>query len=126
MPQLLPPLRIHLQTNLVTALAECETGLSSQLRLRMDRPRDGRTKAPVRGRLRHHHLLRDRANAVRLLQLNRQHWTIENGVFYVRDETIREDRSRSRTRSGPQVMTALRNAALSLPRLDKARSSQPA
>ena len=63
-------------------------------------------------------LSRDRANAARLLQLNRQHWTIENGVFYVRDETFGEDRSRIRTQSGPQVMAALRNAALSLLRLE--------
>jgi predicted transposase YbfD/YdcC len=62
-------------------------------------------------------LSRDQADAGRLLQLNRQHWTIENGVFYVRDETFGEDRSRIRTQSGPQVMAALRNAALSLLRL---------
>ena len=52
-------------------------------------------------------LSRDQADAARLLQLNRQHWTIENSVFYVRDETFGEDRSRIRTRSGPQVMAAL-------------------
>lgn len=63
-------------------------------------------------------LSRDQADAARLLQINRQHWTIENGVFYIRDETFSEDRSRSRTRSGPQLMAALRNAALSLLRLD--------
>ena len=39
-------------------------------------------------------------------------------MFYIRDETFGEDRSRIRTRSGPQVMAALRNAALSLLRLD--------
>lgn len=61
-------------------------------------------------------LSRDQADAARLLQINRQHWTIENGVFYIRDETFSEDRSR--TRSGPQLMAALRNAALSLLRLD--------
>ena len=63
-------------------------------------------------------LSRAQANATRLLELNRQHWTIENGVFYVRDETFGEDRSRIRTQSGPQVMAALRNAALSLLRLE--------
>jgi predicted transposase YbfD/YdcC len=62
-------------------------------------------------------LSRDQARAAKLLELNRHHWTIENGVFYVRDETLGEDRSRIRTRSGPQVMAALRNAALSLLRL---------
>ena len=60
-------------------------------------------------------LSRAQANATRLRELNRQHWTIENGVFSVRDETLGEDRIR--TRSGPQVMAALRNAALSLLRL---------
>lgn len=62
-------------------------------------------------------LPRHQARAARLLDLNRHHWTIENGVFYVRDETLGEDRSRIRTRSGPQVMAALRNAALSLLRM---------
>jgi predicted transposase YbfD/YdcC len=62
-------------------------------------------------------LSRDRADAARLLELNRQHWTIENGVFYVRDETFGEDRIRIRTQSGPQVMAVLRNAALRLLRL---------
>jgi predicted transposase YbfD/YdcC len=62
-------------------------------------------------------LSRDQVRAAKLLELNRHHWTIENGVFYVRDETLGEDRSRIRTRSGPQVMAALRNAALSLLRL---------
>lgn len=62
-------------------------------------------------------LSRDQADATKLLQLNRYHWTIENGVFYVRDETLGEDRSRIRTGSGPQAMAALRNAALSLLRL---------
>ena len=62
-------------------------------------------------------LPRHQANAARLLELNRSHWTIENSVFYIRDETLGEDRGRSRTRSGPQVMAALRNAALSLLRM---------
>ena len=59
----------------------------------------------------------DQAHAARLLEFNRNHWTIENSAFYVRDETLGEDRSRSRTRSGPQTMAALRNAALSLLRM---------
>lgn len=62
-------------------------------------------------------LTRRQANAARLLQLNRGHWSIENGVFYVRDEAFGEDRCRVRKRSGPQVLAGLRNAALSLLRL---------
>ena len=53
------------------------------------------------------------ANAARLLQLNRSHWSIENSVFYVRDEAFGEDRSRA----GPQVFAAFRNTALNILRL---------
>lgn len=60
-------------------------------------------------------LPRHQSNAARLLELNRNHWRIENSVFYVRDETLGEDRIR--TRSGPQVLAALRNATLSLLRM---------
>jgi len=59
-------------------------------------------------------LSRQQANAERLLQLNRGHWTIENSVFYVRDEAFGEDRCRVRRGSAPQVLAALRNAALNL------------
>jgi hypothetical protein len=48
-------------------------------------------------------LSRSQANAPRLLDLHRGHWSIENGVFYVRDEAFGEDRSRIRKRAGPQV-----------------------
>jgi hypothetical protein len=57
---------------------------------------------------------RSQANAARLLYLNRGHWTIENGVFYVRDEAFGEDRSRIRRGSGPEILAGFRNAALSL------------
>ena len=62
-------------------------------------------------------LSRDQADAEKLLKLNRGHWTIENGVFYVRDEAFGEDRSQVRKRSGPQVLAGFRNAALNLLRL---------
>jgi predicted transposase YbfD/YdcC len=47
----------------------------------------------------------------------RGHWKIENRVHHVRDVTQREDASRIRVRSGPQVMAALRNTANNLARL---------
>lgn len=47
----------------------------------------------------------------------RGHWSIENKLHYVRDVTYDEDRSQIRTRTGPQVMAALRNAAISILRL---------
>jgi predicted transposase YbfD/YdcC len=43
----------------------------------------------------------------------RGHWAIENKIHWVRDVTYDEDRSQIRTGNGPQVMAALRNAAIS-------------
>jgi predicted transposase YbfD/YdcC len=47
----------------------------------------------------------------------RGHWSIENKLHWVRDVTYDEDRSQIRTRSGPQVMAALRDAAIGILRL---------
>ncbi|MFG1748488.1 ISAs1 family transposase [Micromonospora chalcea] len=42
----------------------------------------------------------------------RGHWSIENKIHWVRDVTYDEDRSQTRTGTGPEVMAALRNAAI--------------
>ena len=47
----------------------------------------------------------------------RRHWHIENKIHWVRDVTYDEDRSQIRTGTGPQVMAALRNAAIGALRL---------
>jgi predicted transposase YbfD/YdcC len=47
----------------------------------------------------------------------RSHWTIENGLHWVRDVTEGEDHSSVRTGHGPQVMAALRNTAINIIRL---------
>jgi hypothetical protein len=57
---------------------------------------------------------RERADAARLLGLARGHWGIENGLHLVRDVTLGEDACRVRTGSAPQVLAALRNAAVHL------------
>ena len=49
-----------------------------------------------------------------LLGLTREHWGIENGLHGVRDGTLREDASRIRKGSGPEVMAALRNIVIFL------------
>ncbi len=56
----------------------------------------------------------DRADAETLLRLTRQHWGIENRVFYVRDVTLGEDPCRVRTGSAPIILSTLRNIALNL------------
>jgi predicted transposase YbfD/YdcC len=58
-------------------------------------------------------LRRHQAGPEDLLRLARDHWgAIENGLHYVRDEVLREDRSTIRTGDAPQNLAALRNAAL--------------
>jgi hypothetical protein len=56
---------------------------------------------------------RERAGAATLLGWARGHWGIENRLHYVRDATMGEDANRTRTGSGPQVLAALRNLAIS-------------
>ena len=55
-----------------------------------------------------------KANAARLLTLNRDHWAIENRLHYVHDRTFDEDRSQVRKRAAPHMMAALRNLAIGL------------
>jgi hypothetical protein len=57
-------------------------------------------------------LRRDQADAEALLGLVRGHWGIENGLHHVRDVTMGEDACRVRRGNAPQVLAALRNAAL--------------
>ena len=52
-----------------------------------------------------------------VLDFNRNHWSIENKVHWVRDVTFDEDRSRVRKKAGPQVMASLRNLAMSILRM---------
>jgi predicted transposase YbfD/YdcC len=50
----------------------------------------------------------------RLLTLKRGHWIIENGLHYVKDVTMGEDKSMVHADNGPKIMAALRNTAISL------------
>lgn len=59
-------------------------------------------------------LPRSLAGPEQLEQLWRGHWTIENRLHYVRDETLGEDRCQLYTGHAPQALAALRNAILSL------------
>lgn len=57
------------------------------------------------------------ADAQRLLELNRGHWRIENGLHYVRDMAYDEDRCRARRQHAPRTLACLRNFAISVLRL---------
>ena len=54
------------------------------------------------------------ADADRLLTLVRGHWQIENGVHYVKDVTLGEDRSTIRKGHGPSVMAMLRDTVVNV------------
>jgi hypothetical protein len=77
--------------------------------------RDGKTTHEVRTFITS--APRSEADAGRLLKWARGHWSIENRSHHVRDVTMGEDASRIRKGSGPQVMAALRNAAIGFLRL---------
>jgi predicted transposase YbfD/YdcC len=57
------------------------------------------------------------ASPAQLAAIIRGHWAIEDRLHWVRDMDFDEDRSQVRTASGPRVMAALRNLAITIPRL---------
>jgi predicted transposase YbfD/YdcC len=64
-------------------------------------------------------LTKENASAKRLLELNRGHWCIENGLHYVRDVTFNEDKSQIRKNNGAQIMASIRNLVINIYRLLK-------
>jgi predicted transposase YbfD/YdcC len=54
------------------------------------------------------------ADAARLLELKRGHWTIENDLHYVKDITFGDDQSLIQVGTGPMVLAVLRDTALTL------------
>ncbi len=56
----------------------------------------------------------EEASAHRLLAIKRGHWSIENTSHWMRDTLLGEDASSVRCGGMPQIMTALRNTALSV------------
>ena len=52
------------------------------------------------------------ASPARLADYLRGHWSIENGLHYLRDTTFAEDASQVRVGTGPNVMACLRNLAI--------------
>ena len=61
---------------------------------------------------------RHQATAAQLLAWWRGHWGIENRSHYVRDVTFQEDACRIRNGDAPQNLAALRNAIISMLRLE--------
>jgi predicted transposase YbfD/YdcC len=59
-------------------------------------------------------LPRKKADAKRILELNRKHWFIENRLHYRRDVTLGEDASQVRVKGAPEVLAALNGGILAL------------
>jgi predicted transposase YbfD/YdcC len=57
------------------------------------------------------------ASPGQLAAIIRGHWGIEDRLHWVRDFDFDEDRSQVRTAAGPQIMTSLRNLAITILRL---------
>jgi hypothetical protein len=60
------------------------------------------------------------ADAQRLLSLLRSYWGIENGLHWVRDVTMDEDRCQVRSGAAPEAFAVCRNLALPLLRRGQA------
>ena len=59
-------------------------------------------------------LPRTRANAAQLLAVVRSHWSIENGLHYVRDVTFQEDRCRLKSKTAGEVLAVINNLVIGL------------
>ncbi|NKB16463.1 MAG: transposase [Sphingomonadales bacterium] len=66
-------------------------------------------------------LSKERCDADALLQLVRGHWAIENTLHFSRDRTYDEDRCQIRNPRAAQAMAALRNLAISINSIRRAR-----
>jgi predicted transposase YbfD/YdcC len=87
-------------------------GLAQVFRLERSWEQHGETKQEVQYGITS--LPPEVADAPRLLELKRGHWQIENGLHYVKDVTLGEDRSLIHCGNGPTVMALLRDLAISL------------
>ena len=87
-------------------------GLKAVGRIEAIRERKGRTERSVR-----HFIMSAEISPERLLELVRSHWGIENGLHWVLDVVMDEDRMRNRTLNGPECLSALRRLGLNIVRL---------
>lgn len=87
-------------------------GLAQAFQLTRERTSDGKTAVEtIRGIT---SLSREKCDAQRLLDLTRNHWSIENGLHRVRDVTLGEDQCLARKGSTPEVLAGIRNAVVNL------------
>ena len=104
--------RIAVRTKLPSRLDEKWPGLTAVCRL--ERTRETKTYCTRDVIYAITCLAAKKLQPVLLLQLARDHWQIENGLFHVRDVTFCEDACRVHSGSAPEVLAELRNAVLTM------------
>lgn len=87
-------------------------GLQQVFRLERSWRKDGRMRHTIHYGITS--LPLEMADPARLLALKRGHWQIENGLHYVKDVTLGEDRSLIHVGHGPDIMAMLRDTVVSL------------
>jgi predicted transposase YbfD/YdcC len=108
--------RLQASTRIVPFLTRWP-GLEQVLRLERTTKRDGQTTTEVQYAITS--LSRLQADATELLALWRNHWTIENGLHWVRDTVWQEDHCRVKNPTAGHNLACVRNSAINLLRLAK-------
>jgi predicted transposase YbfD/YdcC len=70
-----------------------------------------------------YYLLSTALSAERFGEVARAHWDIENGLHWVLDVSMNEDRARNRNDHGPENIALLRRLALNLAKLEGSKGS---
>jgi predicted transposase YbfD/YdcC len=70
-----------------------------------------------------HYLLSTPLLPVRFTEVARAHWSIENGLHWVLDVAMNEDRTRHCKDNGPENIALLRRLALNLAKLERSKGS---
>ncbi|OIQ77712.1 transposase DDE domain protein [mine drainage metagenome] len=87
---------------------------------KMVRTRETREKATTETT---YYILSTQLTAERFSEVARAHWGVENGLHWVLDVTMNEDRTRHRKDNGPENIALLRRLALNLAKLERSRGS---
>jgi predicted transposase YbfD/YdcC len=70
-----------------------------------------------------YYLLSTALSAARFTEVARAHWGVENGLHWVLDVTMNEDKARHRKDNGPENIALLRRLALNLAKLEGSKGS---
>src|SRR5207248_1078385 len=104
--------RRTLESTSIVAVSGEWAGLQQGFRLRREVTYRGKTTVESAHGITS--LTEEQADATRLLEVDRAHWQVENGVHYVRDVTLGEDACRVRSGNAPQILASCRNTVLYL------------